>query len=355
MVRGVYVISVSVDSEAGMLTEIHEAIKMIGTNKGVSHRQVLGVIVRCFVANREWTVQLRTELLGGDPKIDIPAVFVYRSEGANISGVLEQVQAMCLPLENSGLIIDAARMVNGDELTIRDVIGCFTQISGPLHNTFVGSCEELLSFRRRPTNGSGKKKRGDADMWSYGVRACANLETSGGDVSPYRSGEKCEVAKYEEALVVKQLTSSLVSTALEVYPNVIHQHGPYPGRNLSCISLGGTCFSGAHVTANAGIKRHFDPYDVVGTLIGWCESGCVLGGGFVLLGCLLTIKLRDYSIMHLNSSTWEHGSVAPVSKNGGIRYGVALANHSRTLTRARNQCEDENSELPFGYDQLYVL
>jgi len=355
MVRGVYVMSVSVNSAADMVSEIDKAIRMIGTNRGLSHTKVVGVIVRCFVANREWTIQLRTELLGGDPNIDIPAVFVYRSEEANITGVLERVQAMCLHLENSGLIIDAARMVNGDELTVRDVIGCFVQISGPSHNKFVGLCEELLSFRRRPTNGSGKKKRGEADMWSYGVRACANLQTSGGDVSPYRSGEKCEVAKYEEALVVKQLTSSLVSTALEVYPNVIHEHGPYPGKNLSCISLGGTCFSGAHVTANAGIKRHFDPYDVVGTLIGWCESGSVLGGGFVLLGCLLTLKLRDYSIMHLKSSTWEHGSVAPLSKNGGIRYGVALANHSRTLTRARNQCEDENSELPFGYDQLYVL
>jgi hypothetical protein len=231
MVRGVYVMSVSVNSAADVVTEIDKAIKMIGTNKGVSHTKVVGVIVRCFVANREWTIQLRTELLGGDPKIYIPAVFVYRSEEANITGVLERVQAMCLHLENSGLIIDAARMVNGDVLTVRDVIGCFVQIAGPSHNKFVGSCEELLSFRRRPTNASGKKKRGEADMWSYGVRACANVETSGGDVSPYRSGEKCEVAKYEEALVVKQLTSSLVSTALEVYPKVIHEHGPYPGKN----------------------------------------------------------------------------------------------------------------------------
>lgn len=354
MVRGMLVATCTAMTTQDVVDEISHFRQLQSENRG------RGLIVRCFVCGHDWCRELTRTLLGCESTI--PTIFVHqefvnedgnKKRGIVLQGEVGKVHVMCMPLQRASLIVHASCLLEQRPPTSGDVVACFVQ-SCDQNTEFVRLLQTLQRFRKKPGNNSGVDRRGEAEMRSYGVRACANLQTSAGDVGPYSSGEKSYVAKCEEAMVVRQIAQMMVSVGMTTFPSLIKQHGPFPGNNLSCISLGGTCFSAAHVTVNAVVDRHVDEYDLLGSLIAWGESCRVFGGGFVLLDFLLSVRLRSFTIMHVDSKRWEHGSVPPVCGLGGARFGVALANCTKTITRARNQCA-ENGSYPFGNDQLYLL
>ena len=116
---------------------------------------------------------------------------------------------------------------------------------------------------------------------------------------------------------------------------------------------------------NASVAPHVDHMDgLLGSLISWVQVRSTVeearssimegGGGFYLYDFFLRVPLEGHVILYIASGKWHHGSVAPT--NGAVtRYGIALANHKATLSRAATQMASTVGEPPGGGPQKIGL
>lgn len=127
-------------------------------------------VLRFFVTAGEWAECLSVSAVGHRR----PVVIVL-CHGAPV-GNCTNIDRACLILDHDCIVLEGSRLLKGEGVSQGDVIMAIAHAHDD--SALYKSILRLDEITLKPCDKSGHRLRGDAAMKRFGLRACANVQTS---------------------------------------------------------------------------------------------------------------------------------------------------------------------------------